>query len=366
MPINLAPAMTAILVKAGAFSKEPLILLDIGARGGLKRHWHVFKEDIRLIAFEPDPEEFARLNRNPSPRVTVLPFGLGAKNETRTLHVQRNAAGSSLYSADPVFMKRTLLLENATVVRELPIALRRLDEVVPPGTDIDFIDLDAEGAELEIMQGGIGIMSRAATLGLYIEVRFLEGFNTPLFWQTDQFLRENGFSHYDLSFIRESRRALPYPMVLDQRAEDPSIRIFGPTIGGQLSVGDATYLRDAVARTLPLSLTKILKLASLFEIFGQSDSAAELILVHRSSIDAICDHRALLDALVPVVAGKRLTYDDYMQRFFAFDPKLRSVRSPLEVIQAAASGVIHQLFGANLKERVLSKAARLLSLSRTP
>lgn len=61
-------------------------------------------------------------------------------------------------------------------------------------------------------------------------------------------------------------------------------------------------------------------MACLFEIYGQNDSAAELILAHKAGIDAIYDHRELLAALVPVVAGKKLPYDEYVRRYFSRDP----------------------------------------------
>jgi hypothetical protein len=62
-----------------------------------------------------------------------------------------------------------------------------------------------------------------------------------------------------------------------------------------------------------------------FEIFGQNDAAAELILANRDKIDRLCDHRRMLDALVPTVRGKKLSYDEYIGRFFKHDPMLRSV-----------------------------------------
>jgi hypothetical protein len=157
-----------------------------------------------------------------------------------------------------------LLREAAAIVREVPIELRRLDDIADQIGDVDFIDVDAEGAELEIMQAGVGITRRTETLGIFTEIRFMEGFNKPVFWQTDQFLRGLGFSLYDLDHARESRGALPYPMLLDQRHDDdPGLKIFGPTVGGQIAFGNALYLRDVVGKKLALGTTKLLKLACL-------------------------------------------------------------------------------------------------------
>ena len=324
MPFNPIPAMTSILVKAGAFSREPFTLVDIGARGGIKDYAQVFGEDLRVIGFEPDPDEFLHLQRLAIPRMTILPFGLGGCNETRTLYIHRNASSSSLYVEDPVFVQRMLFREWYVTINQQPIELRRLDDLAAVIGDVDFIDLDAEGAEFEIMQAGTAVLGHPETLGVYLEVRFLEGLNTPVFWQSDQFVRSLGYSLYDLAYAREGRVALPYPMCVDQRDEkDSNLRIFGPTVGGQLAHGDALYLRDAVGAKTIISVTKVLKLACLFEIFHQNDSAAELILAHKARIDEIYDHRELLDALVPVVGGKKLSYNEYIRRYFAHDPMFR-------------------------------------------
>jgi FkbM family methyltransferase len=360
MPINATPIMTPILVKAGAFSSEPFTLVDVGARGGTKDHWRVFGQDLRFFGFDADPEEAQRLQQKAPPGAKIFPFGLGGQNETRTLHIHYNATGSSLYEADPLFLKRMLLDEAAATVKEQPIELRRLDDIVADIGDLDFIDVDAEGAELEIMQAGINLIGRTETLGVFTEVRFLDGYNTPLFWQADQFLRGLGFSIYDLSFLRESRRALPYPMIGDQRrAGDPEMQIFGPTIGGQMAYGDALYLRDVVGKKATLSTTKLLKLACIFEIFGQNDSAAELILANRKSIDKICSHRQLLDALVPVVQRTKLPYDEYVARFFRYDPLFRSVPGgSKEEIYAAVRQLAVQLVRDRRHQRALGKVAR--------
>jgi FkbM family methyltransferase len=360
MTANLAPTMTPILVKAGAFAREPFALVDIGARGGLKPHWRAFGEALRYVGFEPDPDEYRRLAQRSTPQARFMPFGLGGRNETRILYVRENGAGGSLYRDDAAFLDRMMLREVLGTVREQPIELRRLDDLSAELGDVDFVDLDAEGAELEIMRAGSAVLGRTATLGTYVEVYFLEGHNAPLFWETDQFVRGLGYSLYDLVVWRESRRALPYPMCIDQRGADPNVRIFGPTIGGQLAAGDALYLRDALRTGSALGVTKVLKLACLFEIFSQNDSAAELILAHRAEIDPICDHRKLLEALVPVVAGRKLGYDEYMRRYFAHDPLLRSVRPGSDVFHAALRDLAQLAIRGRLARRVAGKIERLI------
>jgi hypothetical protein len=60
--INYSPRMTAALVEAGAFKKQPFTVVDVGARGGVAPYWSVFGDHLRIIGFDLDPGECARLN----------------------------------------------------------------------------------------------------------------------------------------------------------------------------------------------------------------------------------------------------------------------------------------------------------------
>jgi hypothetical protein len=43
------------------YRERPLILADVGARGGLKKNWQVARPHLRVLGFEPDVQEYTRL-----------------------------------------------------------------------------------------------------------------------------------------------------------------------------------------------------------------------------------------------------------------------------------------------------------------
>ena len=43
------------------YQRRPLVLVDVGARGGLKSNWAAAKRHLRIFGFEPDKQEFERL-----------------------------------------------------------------------------------------------------------------------------------------------------------------------------------------------------------------------------------------------------------------------------------------------------------------
>src|SRR5579862_950380 len=130
------PPMTRRLVEAGAFAAAPLLVVDVGARGGIEWFWRVFGDAIRIIAFEPDAQECARLQAEAPANTTYLPVALGAKQEKRILQVARFSAASSFYPNDPQWCGRfevgdSLVVESkseveTTTLREA-LAGRRAD-----------------------------------------------------------------------------------------------------------------------------------------------------------------------------------------------------------------------------------------------
>jgi len=306
------PPMTQRLVQSGAFAEDPLVVVDVGARGGVEWFWKVFGDGVRVVAFEPDPEECARLQAAGEKNVTYLPLALAAGRGTRTLHVGQYPATSSFYPNDPAWCGRFDVGDVLRVQSEIELATTSLRDALA-GKRADFLKLDVEGAELDVLRGA----DLQPVLGLVTEVRFTEKMSgCPAFADLDNFCRAAGFDLYDLDLYRYSRRALPYPYLYDYH-DDAGRPGLGPTVQGQPLVGDALYLRDGLTAGQPV------KLACLFEVFGLSDCAAETLKAHRAVFAQWADPDLLLDLLVPPVKDERLSYADYTARYAAGDRLFR-------------------------------------------
>ena len=131
--------------------------------------------------------------------------------------------------------------------------------------NIDFLQIDVQGADLDILEGASEILNRGV-LGVQIEVEFSPLYsNQPLFAEVDTYLRNFSFSLFDLRVAYRHRSCSP---------------IVSQTRPGQLLWGEAFYLRDPIgdnANPIVKEPEKILKLACIADVLDFPDYALELL-----------------------------------------------------------------------------------------
>ena len=326
--VNPNPEICRYLVKnTDYFQKDPLVLVDVGARGGFMSEWGVFEDGALIFCFEPDVEECNRLNATSPSHVTYLPVALGSEPGEGLIYETRLPYGSGLYASQMDFFSRLLNRDNAEVVRHTSVHLDTLDRALERQgvRSVDFIKLDAEGAELDILMGGMDILSKSSLTGILTEFRFHPEINgSPPFWMMDQYLQEQGFRLFDIAAYPQSRRVLPYPGVSDYFMPDGT-RFYAYTSHGQVMDGDALYFRDVlIEKNLDfrnrLSPVELLKLAAFYELYHHNDAAAEVFTVFREQLENIVDCDKMLDLLTPEIFNEKLGYADYLKKYF--DPRI--------------------------------------------
>lgn len=186
-------------------------------------------------------------------------------------------------------------------------------------TDIDFIKIDVDGADYEVLHALGPHLEDQRVLGLSVEVN-LQGSHLPhqhIFHNTDRFMRAHGFELFDLSIRRYSSAALPSPFLRPHESE---------TLAGRPLQGDALYLRDFGWRQphsdpADYSAVKIARLIILFCLFDLLDQAAETAIRFRDTLSELVDVDALLNTLAAEsVEGEGPSYEGYMALFRARHP----------------------------------------------
>ncbi len=141
---HLAIAMAAIL-------RSDSNCIDIGANVG-----SMIAEICRLapagrhIAIEPLPELASNLERR-FPQVDVHCCALSNEEGERTFVHEIDVPALSGFRRQS---------DGSTAVSELTVSVRRLDDIVPVDLDVAFVKIDVEGAEEEVLRGGLDTIHR--------------------------------------------------------------------------------------------------------------------------------------------------------------------------------------------------------------
>ena len=121
-------------------------ILDVGGNIGLYALWMAkcAGDDGRVFTFEPVPLLFDALvesrRRNGSTQVECLNFALGPADGTAVIYERAFNSGDGRMSA------------SDQAAHHVHVEVRRLDNVLP-GQRFDFIKIDAQGFELNVLRG---------------------------------------------------------------------------------------------------------------------------------------------------------------------------------------------------------------------
>jgi FkbM family methyltransferase len=208
-----------------------IVYCDVGARGGLGYPWDDYDECIDIIGFEPDKEEFENLSNNKKSNDIFYPYALSNECNNLDLHVTKARGSSSIYKANHQFVKNFSDVERFEIEKIISLEAKTLDWMKQNNDiyNIDFIKLDIQGSELDVLKGGQNILSDNV-LGIEVEVEFSPVYsNQPLFSDVDLFVRKHlGLELYDIK-----KTFWKHPVGIDVGSEK-----------GQLIWGDALYFRS--------------------------------------------------------------------------------------------------------------------------
>ena len=323
---------------AACLKIERFTVVDIGCAGGIDPVWRLFGDRLRAVAFDASIGECRRLaaeEKNPD-----VHYIAGITNVAPTHPFAVRSAGKPSLTRNPwarlsvnrAIELRTDRLKKASLGEQLENNAWTMTEladpskpVVVPDTlramgidDVDFLKIDIDGEDYRVLNSFDGEVEAFGLLGARLEVNLYgDGSETAnTFHNTDRFMRNRGFELVALDNRTYSMQALPARF---------AITVPGQSESGRLFQADAFYVRDLASpefagAAAAASSEKLLKLAAIFSLWKQPDSAAELLLAFRNRLEALIDVEAALDLLAaqaqPGVA-EPLSYRDYMAAFEA-------------------------------------------------
>ena len=321
--------------------ENPIVLIDVGARGGIAHKWESLTDVINVIGFEPDESECKRLNEATESKHVYLPIALFNKKGKIKLNLTRNLACCSTFEPNYTLIERFLAAKDFEITSSIEVNCDTLDEVIKTTDvkDVDFIKLDTQGSELQILQGAENVLSEFCVFGVEVEVEFSPLYrNQPLFADVDGFLQEKGFTLFDIKtpLGRKIRKTV-------QPNESRDLK-------GQGLWTYALYFRDLVSEKSKcfdkFNLEKVVKAIAIAELHGFNDFALELLDFYlNKGIITNSVYNNIRKMLLPYRKGK-------------FNPELKlylNIRRSLGEFLNDRLPFIHKLIAKNTKNQNVKK-----------
>ena len=286
LPYNLNWARPLTADARALLARSPLVVCDVGARGGAPLELEPFYDLIEYLGFDADADECERLSRLPHPhaRARWFPYFITDRSRPVTFHLFKQPGESSEYLPDPAYAE-ALGGPDFSVARTFQLDGHSLDDVrdrerLPQP---DFIKLDTQGSEAAILDGARGTLAEVAMVEVEIEfVRAYAGQGMA----ADVLARLDaaGFEPLYLNRVTERRRAW-------RGRRGRGQLVFGDLLAGRKLSGIATWTADRRARY-----------ALLLANYGYYGHVRDLLAAHD-------DVRALLPEFArwmdtPMIAGR--------------------------------------------------------------
>lgn len=167
---------------------KPSTVLDIGANDGswAKSFKRVFN-NVEIFSVEANPalEEKLKLN-NPNYKIALL----GNDDGLKKFFINKDddyCQGSSVYKQNTFYYKS----------KTINLQMFKLDDLNNPNKKFDYIKMDVQGSELDIIKGGLKTISDCYFLQLELSVlKFNDG--SPLCSEVISYLYNLDFYIYDI------------------------------------------------------------------------------------------------------------------------------------------------------------------------
>lgn len=311
-------------------------VVDVGCSGGIGPIWRLFGKNLRAFGFDPDIDECKRMSAaEVLPHVHYVPAFVGL---TPDHPIARRRGGNPQLQRNPwdrLAVARSLAIRHKVKPAMSNAELTALNQwhrtaLADPGKpvylpdffrdnaieDIDFIKIDVDGADFDIIQTLPDSLIKLNVLAVGLEVNFFGSHDDTghTFHNTDRLMRSLDFALVHLTVRPYSLAALPARYRIPRPAE---------SVSGRPYQGDALYVRDfgdpAEAAGRNLSSAKVAKLTAIFSAFGLYDCAAEVVLTHRERLAALLDPNYLLDLICAEAQGDQEPKLSYVEYVAAFD-----------------------------------------------
>jgi FkbM family methyltransferase len=247
-----------------AVAGDPLLLIDVGARGGLEEPWRSLPPEVlRVVGFEPDREECDRLNATAAPGHRFLPVALWDSEREVEVHVARVPTCTSVHPPNTELLasyrsEHSTPRDTQRVVRYPATTLDRV--VVEHDLTSDVLKVDTQGSEGEILRGGIDAIRRDVLCAVVETWTVPVHAGQALTGEVMELMAGAGLTLFDVSVAAAWQRPLPDGVEIEGKRQVTGL--------------DLLFLRASAPEG---GETRLLKLAAIADVYGFPDLALQLL-----------------------------------------------------------------------------------------
>jgi FkbM family methyltransferase len=151
--------LTKVIIKKNLEQNSNCI--DIGChKGEIMDFFLSYSPKGQHFGFEPIPFYCNKLKKKYKEKVNIYPFALSDRNGCSNFQFVKNAPA---YSG---IKRRKYDIKNPDI-ETIEVELRKLDDIIPEHINIDFIKIDVEGAEFQVLKGAQKILSTSKPIILF-------------------------------------------------------------------------------------------------------------------------------------------------------------------------------------------------------
>ena len=195
--------------------------IDLGASGGIKPEWAAVAKWTHVIGFDPNVDECARLNRQPTGyrSAQFLPYAIAGETGTQTLHKTKAGQCWSLLQPNQNWLQRFAFADSFAPTGTEDIQVYRLDQVPElAGLDIDAMKVDTQGLELPILESAAAFVD--SSIWLETETGMTQNYaGETTFDRVLQFMESRGFGLFGM----DTNHPIARRNQLSARARDEQI-----------------------------------------------------------------------------------------------------------------------------------------------
>ena len=199
--------------------------VDVGARQDLSNLWKKLEKNINVYGFETDPDELKRIKIK-FPSRTYYEFGLWSEQADLKLYLTQDASSSSLYKPNLKVNKnyKAKYHDCRNLKKVVNVKCKKMDDLL--NISPDFIKIDTQGSELEIIKGARKLLTNNCPL-VSAETWTRDVYeNAPRMDQVISLMHEYGYQILDMELCASEKHRTNFKTISKQTISGYEI-IFG-------------------------------------------------------------------------------------------------------------------------------------------